>query len=170
MGTSPVSNTRRLPGQSVQEEAERWSRGAEGERKVGAILETLGPGWHVLHDVSLGRGNIDHVLVGPGGVFSIETKSNPGHIPLAEIDPHMIRQAYAEKKVLEKVSGLDVRALLVFSQAFLVGSPPAHVRGVTVLPARMLVDVLHRQRPIFSEAEAAAIGETLRLALEVDAA
>src|ERR1700744_5161811 len=48
--------------------AERWERGAAGERKVGATLEGLGDDWHVLHDIYLGRGNIDHVVVGPGGV------------------------------------------------------------------------------------------------------
>jgi hypothetical protein len=148
----------------------RWRRGAEGERKVGAVLEGLGPGWHVLHDVSLGRGNIDHVLVGPAGVFTIETKSHRGNFRIDHLDPHMISQAYAEKKILEKVSGLRVTPLLVFSRAFLVESPVAHVRGVTVLPARMLAGHLRRQRPVLGEAEAAEIGETLRLALEVDAA
>jgi hypothetical protein len=31
--------------------ADRWGRGVGGERKVGAILEGLGPEWHVLHGV-----------------------------------------------------------------------------------------------------------------------
>jgi hypothetical protein len=221
MGTSPVSEPRRRPGQFVQEQANdliftlvlivvvaaailalafllglrglplaivalaailvmvvadrlyepeigRWARGAQGERKVGAILDTLGPQWHALHDVSLGRGNIDHVLVGPGGAFTVETKSHRGRIALDRLDPHMIGQAYAEKKVLETVTGLRVQPLLVFSDAYLVGSVPAHRRGVTILPARMLTGYLERRRPVFSEAEAAEVGEALRLALEVD--
>jgi hypothetical protein len=32
----------------------------------------------------------------------------------------MLEQAYAEKKLLETVTGLDVQPLLVFSQAWLV--------------------------------------------------
>jgi hypothetical protein len=147
----------------------RWSRGAAGERKVGAILDGLGADWHVLHDVSFGRGNIDHVLVGPGGAFTVETKSHRGDIRIDRIDAHMVNQAYAEKKVLETVSGLRVQPLLVFSEAYLVGSVPAHIRGVTVLPARMLAGFLHRRRPVFDHAEAAEVGEALRLALEVDA-
>jgi hypothetical protein len=147
----------------------RWSRGAAGERKVGAILDGLGPDWHVLHDVSLGRGNIDHVLVGPGGAFTVETKANRGQIRTDRLDPHMVSQAYAEKKKLEKVSGLHVEALLVFSDAYLVGSVPSRLGGVTVLPARMLAGFLDRRRPVLSDTEAAEIGETLRLALEVDA-
>jgi hypothetical protein len=102
--------------------AERAARGAEGERKVGAILEGLGPDWHVLHGVWLGHGDIDHVLVGPGGAFTIETEANRGRIPVDRIDERMLNQAYAESKLLAKVSGLEVHPLLVFSEAYLVGS------------------------------------------------
>jgi hypothetical protein len=150
--------------------ADRAARGAEGERKVGAILENLGPDWHVLHGVWLGQGDIDHVLVGPGGTFTIETKANQGHIPLDHIDDRMLNQAYAESKVLAKVSGLEVEPLLVFSEAYLIGSPPAHRRGVTVLPARMLAGYLERQRPELTTDEVTEIADCLRLALEVDAA
>jgi hypothetical protein len=155
---------------AVEPRAGRWARGAAGERKVGAILEDLGPDWHVLHGVRLGRGDIDHVLVGPGGTFTIETKSHRGRIPIERIDERMLRQAYAESKVLETVSGLEVEPLLVFSAAWLVGSVPAHRRGVTVLPARMLAGHLARRRPKLSTEAANEIAARLRLALEVDAA
>ena len=149
--------------------ADRAARGAEGERKVGAILEDLGPEWHVLHGAWLGHGDIDHVLVGPGGTFTVETKSNRGQIPVADIRVQMLNQAYAESKILEKVSGLSVTPLLVFSEAYLAGSVPAHRHGVTVLPARMLADFIKRRRPKLSPDEVTEIAECLRLALEVDA-
>jgi hypothetical protein len=150
--------------------ADRAARGAEGERKVGAILEDLAPDWHVLHGVWLGHGDIDHVLVGPGGTFTVETKANRGHIPLDNIHERMLNQAYAESKILAKVSGLEVTPLLVFSEAFLVGNPPVRRHGVTVLPARMLAWYLGRRRPKFTSVEVSEIAERLRLALEVDAA
>lgn len=58
--------------------------GMEGERAVGQFLERMRKqGYEVFHDV-LGEGfNIDHVLIGSAGVFTIETKtwskSNNGH-------------------------------------------------------------------------------------------
>jgi hypothetical protein len=58
-----------------------WRVGADGEEGVGARLEKLRRhGWHVLHAVPVGeRGSdIDHVLVGPGGVYTINTKNHPG--------------------------------------------------------------------------------------------
>ena len=125
-------------------QADRWLRGAEGERAVGAVLAQLeDEGWRALHDISLGRGNVDHVLVGPGGIFTIETKSHPGPIGIDRIDPKMLKQAYAEKKLLERITGFEVQPLLVFSRAYIVGDVPAHRRGVTVLPARMLRTTSH---------------------------
>jgi hypothetical protein len=63
---------------------------------------------------------------------------------------------------------MEVQALLVFSEARLVGSVPARREGVTVLPARMLAWYLGRRRPLMSVEDAAEVGEALRLALEVD--
>jgi hypothetical protein len=154
----------------IEPAAGRWARGAAGERKVGEILEGLGPEWHVIHGVFLGRGDIDHVLVGPPGTFTVETKAHRGRISVARIRERMLSQAYAESKVLAKVSGLDVKPLLVFSNAWLVGSVPAFRRGVTVLPARMLAGYLVRRHPRLSPAEVTEIAERLRLALEIDAA
>jgi len=129
-------------------QADRWLRGAEGEKAVGAICAELeADGWHAIHDVSLGHGNVDHILIGPGGIFSIETKSHRGRINVDRIDRRMLKQAYAEKKLLERITGLDVQPLLVFSQAYLVGSVPAQRKGVTILPARMLEYYFSRRRP-----------------------
>jgi hypothetical protein len=58
-----------------------WRVGADGEETVGARLEKLiAHGWHVLHAVPVGTkgSDIDHVLVGPGGVYTLNTKTHPG--------------------------------------------------------------------------------------------
>jgi hypothetical protein len=49
---------------------------SEGEKVVGQYLEGLrAKGYRVFHDV-VGTGfNVDHVLIGPAGVFTIETKT-----------------------------------------------------------------------------------------------
>src|SRR5262252_8132410 len=53
----------------------RRDLGAGGEEYVGAILGSLDEHWSVIHDATVGPGNIDHIVVGPGGVFAIETKA-----------------------------------------------------------------------------------------------
>ncbi len=78
-----------------------------------------------------------------------------------------MKQAYAEDKLIEQITGMDVQGLLVFSEAYLVGSVPARRKGVTVLPARMLDWYISRRRPVMSVEEAEALHR--RLALAVDA-
>ena len=119
-------------------------------------------------EISLGRGNVDHIVVGQGGIFTIETKSHRGRISLARLDRRWLKQAYAERKLIEQITGMKVEALLTFSEAWLVGKVPAQLEGVTVLPARMLAWYLSRRRPVMSAQETAEIGEALCLALEAD--
>src|SRR3954464_10379487 len=102
----PVSGDRgdRRPGQSArdkaQEERERrraqqaagepvtadprpWDEGAKGQEEVGLELLRLPAGeWLVLHDIPVGHhgANIDHLVVGPGGVFSLNTKRLGGAV------------------------------------------------------------------------------------------
>jgi hypothetical protein len=51
-------------------------QGLEGERVVGQFLERLREqGFQVFHDVVGDGFNVDHVLIGPAGVLTIETKT-----------------------------------------------------------------------------------------------
>jgi len=53
-----------------------YSLGFDGERFVGEELTRLiAQGFEVYHDVPFDGFNIDHVLVGPRGVFAVETKT-----------------------------------------------------------------------------------------------
>lgn len=52
-----------------------YKLGLKGEQIVGnQLMELLRHGCHVFHDVPMDYENIDHVVVGPSGVFTIETK------------------------------------------------------------------------------------------------
>jgi hypothetical protein len=61
-----------------------WNTGAEGERLTARQLAQLEPdGFVILHDRRLPgswRANIDHVVIGPPGVFVVETKSLSGKV------------------------------------------------------------------------------------------
>jgi hypothetical protein len=60
----------------MQTAATSWQVGAKGERIVGARLDRLKrDGWGVLASVELRSGaDIDHIVIGPPGVFTINTK------------------------------------------------------------------------------------------------
>ncbi|MEU3364510.1 nuclease-related domain-containing protein [Streptomyces pseudogriseolus] len=60
-------------------DGDSWRKGMTGERRVGAELDRLRRhGWRVLHSVPLPRHvDLDHLLMGPGGVFTVNTKNHP---------------------------------------------------------------------------------------------
>jgi hypothetical protein len=68
----------------VHTDERAWRLGASGEELVGRLLQKLiakrDPRWQVLHSIRVGtRGSdIDHLVIGPGGVFSLNTKHHPG--------------------------------------------------------------------------------------------
>ncbi len=51
-----------------------WMQGVWGEWDTEDVLDTLGVGWVVEHDIERPRGNWDHVAVSRAGVFLIDTK------------------------------------------------------------------------------------------------
>lgn len=69
----------------VHTDERAWRRGADGEERMGRILERLPRGWHVFHDLTIGsRGaNIDHLVIGPAGVFTVNTKNLAGSVWVA---------------------------------------------------------------------------------------
>ena len=51
-------------------------QGREGEKAVGQYLDRLrGEGYQIFHDLVADGFNLDHVLVGPSGVYAVETKT-----------------------------------------------------------------------------------------------
>lgn len=65
-----------------------WSAGAVGEERVADALMGLEQlGWVIMHDVAWPgrpRANLDHVLIGPGGVLIVDTKNWSGTVT---VDP-----------------------------------------------------------------------------------
>jgi hypothetical protein len=129
---------------------ERRDRGATGEEHVGRLLDQLGGrGWGVIHDASFGNGNVDHIVVGPPGVFTVETKSHPGPIRVSRVHGAVLSQARAQSAAVGRVTGLQPEPMIVYSRAW-VDRPGARRRGVRIVPARTLVSYLERQHEALS--------------------
>ena len=66
----------------VHTDERAWRIGADGEEKVAAQLAKVAkkdPRWRFLHAIPVGdRGSdIDHLIIGPGGVFTVNAKNHP---------------------------------------------------------------------------------------------
>jgi hypothetical protein len=84
-------------------------RGIHGEERVAALLAQLEPeGYRALHGLDIGRGDADHVLVGPTGVFVIETKEWQGRFY-----PRRGRLMFNQRAADEVVSQVTTAALAV---------------------------------------------------------
>lgn len=148
-----------------------WIQGAEGEKLVGSrIEEALPEHWHALHSVPVGSENsdIDHLVIGLNGVFSINTKNHPGsRIICAENrvkiqgKSHSKNQPYATKsryeaqraaKILTDACGfkVSVQGLVVYiAQEVDIMSNPKDGK-VVHLPAEALIGWLLKQNQIIT--------------------
>ena len=151
-----------------------WYKGALGEIAVGRILEGLGPEWLVLHAVPVGTGSsdIDHVLVGPAGVFTLNTKNHAGQnvwlgeraLLVAGQRTHHLRHARHEAsraaRRLSAAVGEPVRVtpviVLVQPKELTVRQRPA---GVEVLTDQKLLRWLRRRRAVLTAGQVARLGE-----------
>jgi hypothetical protein len=64
-----------------------WQTGAEGELRTGRLLEPLtAEGFRILHDRKIpgSRANIDHIVIGPPGIYVVETKSLGGSLQIRD--------------------------------------------------------------------------------------
>lgn len=161
----------------VDEEVISWYRGVIGERQVGSILALLDNRHTVLHSVPVGSGSsdIDHVVIGPAGAFTINTKYSPGKkvwsagygLYVDGHKQHYVRNSVAEAKraadLLSAASGLTVpvTALIVFvdpgpfTRKAPAGGGPDDPE-VRVVSDRGLSDVFGG-RPVFNKEQVARI-------------
>jgi len=161
----------------VSPETSAWRRGAAGERRTARQLRHLEPrGWVVLHDLAIpgSAANIDHLLIGPGGVVMIDSKQYRGRLRL---DPsgllwhgrHLLtmtlRAARWEADQADEVLGIadvDVAAIVAVHGAS-VPWGRLLVSGVTVAPASRVPDLLRALPPVLSAEQVAWLADRARL-------
>jgi hypothetical protein len=119
-----------------------WYKGALGEIAVGRLLERLGPEWAVLHAVPVGAGtsDIDHVLIGPAGVFTLNTKNHAGQS--VWVAGRTLMVAGKKQRHLYNASYEATRAAKLLTRKV---NEPVEVTGVVVVVAPKSLTV--RERP-----------------------
>lgn len=134
---------------------ESYFKGARGEEHVASVLETLPTGWHVFHDFAAGSDHVDHVVVGPAGVYAVETKNWNGRVTMEENellvggvlpDRSPLQQTRHESESVREAlkragwEGTVTPVLCMASNTCEV--PQSEVRHVAVLNAAVVVDWL----------------------------
>ena len=63
---------------------ENYELGTEGEKRVAKILGKLPDDYYVINGLSTDRGDLDHVVIGPTGVFVVDAKHWRGVVSSAD--------------------------------------------------------------------------------------
>ena len=142
-----------------------WYLGAKGEQAVGSLLETLPPEWTVFHALPVGArdSDIDHVVVGPAGIFTINSKHHRGTsvwvagstVMVAGRETRYVRDAEFEaarvtrlvKHRMPRIAPAHPVVALVDPQPLTIRERPANV---TVIDARRLPGWLLSLPPVLA--------------------
>jgi len=163
----------------------------DGETVVGQFLERLhANGYQTFHDVLGEHFNIDHILIGPGGVYTVETKTRSKRSGNPKItfdgealavdgypEPGIVTQARAQahwlQHLLHESTGrrISVHPIVVFPGWF-VEQTPASLRSIWILEPKAIPAFLESAPEVLSvdESKMACLhlsrwirnGETLR--------
>jgi hypothetical protein len=152
------------------EQARTWHRGAHGERHTARLLDRLTrDGYVVFHDLAVpdSPANVDHLVIGPSGVFVIDSKQWTGsvhqgadglawhnHYPL----DRTLETVRWEAETLGRLLGTRTAALLCVHGAHVQGGG-LHAQGVAIVPAHLLRSALGYDR-VLSDADVDLLAST----------
>jgi hypothetical protein len=158
-------------------ESQPWYQGALGELEVARVLAHLGPDWSAIHAIPVGTkgSDIDHLAIGPGGVFTINAKHHQGMkvwvggkrlLVNGQRTDHLRNAAFEASraaKLLTAAAGsrVDVSPIvaIVGAQSITVRAQPAHI---LVLSSTRLARWLKRRPAILSPDEVARLNRLAR--------
>jgi hypothetical protein len=153
------------------EQARTWRRGAHGERHTAHQLDRLTcDGYVVLHDLAVPgntSANVDHLVIGPTGVFVIDSKQWTGNVHqsadgLAWHHHYRLDRTLAtvrwEAEAVGRLLGTRIHPLLCVHGAHVQGDG-LHAQGVAIVPASQLRSALGHDR-LLSDAEVELLATT----------
>ncbi|WP_020144612.1 nuclease-related domain-containing protein [Terracoccus sp. 273MFTsu3.1] len=150
----------RAQAEALEAQAGAWAAGADGERRVAAALHALPPTWHVHHDRLLRPGraqtNLDHVVIGPSGVYLVDTKNWAGGTSVHEgnLWQHASSSSAKGRELdsvarfageMERTLGLPVVPVIALAGGHSASFPSQRVRGVEIIPVSGLIAWLQAQ-------------------------
>jgi hypothetical protein len=153
------------------EQARAWQRGAHGERHTARLLDRLTrDGFVVFHDLAVPgntSANVDHLVIGPTGVFVIDSKQWTGSVHQGgdglawhnhyRLD-RTLETARWEAETLGRLLGTRIAALLCVHGAHVHGGG-MDTRGVAIVSAHLLRGALGYDR-VLSDADVELLATT----------
>jgi hypothetical protein len=157
-------------------EAVAWRRGAAGERRTARLLGPLErQGWVVLHDLAVpgSRANLDHLVIGPGGVFVIDSKQYRGRLQLDPtgrlwhgrypLGPTLRAVEFEADQAAQVLADPQVVVPIVAVHGAQVPWGKVVMDGVPVVPARRLPSMLRELPAVLGPERVADLADQARV-------
>lgn len=165
LGVSPLTVTARA-----------HYRDAIAELEVGETLATLGAHWDVLHDVPVGPDGLDHLVIGPAGVYAVRTVMARGLQVVVTGDSVSVGGSVAELASIVRDDARDVEEALGLASAsqltvkpvlvmvgprrLTIATPPHHV---AVVQSAILRSTIVNAANALTGSEVAALSDLAEL-------
>jgi hypothetical protein len=156
-------------------QARAWQRGATGKRHTARLLDRLGrDGYVSFHDLAMpdSPANLDHLVVGPSGVFVIDSEQWTGQVHqsadgLVWHDHYRLDRTLAtvrwQAETLGRLLGVPVAPLICVHGAH-IQHGGLRAQGVAVVPATRLRSTLGHDQ-VLSEVDVERLAATARMRL-----
>ena len=157
-------------------DAVAWRRGAEGERRTARLLDPLERhGWAVLHDLAVpgSRANIDHLVIGPGGVFVIDSKHYRGRLQLDgsgqlwhgryPLAPALHAVSFEADQAARVLTDSDVVVPIMAVHGTQISQGKVVMDGVPVVAARRLPSMLRQLPAVLGPERVAVLADQARI-------
>ena len=136
---------------NVNTDERSFRKGSKGEEDVGRRLRALGPEWHVLHAIQVNEKgtDIDHLVIGPPGVFSLNTKNHLNASVWVAENVVMVNGQKVPYLCNSRSEGLRSSKVLTGTCGFPVVVQPVLVvmaKSLTIKGRPLDVDVVARKR------------------------
>jgi hypothetical protein len=154
-----------------------WRRGAAGERRTARLLGPLERhGWAVLHDLAVpgSRANIDHLVIGPGGICVVDSKQYRGRLQLdpsgrlwhgrSPLAPTLRAVGFEADQAAQVLPDPGVAVLpIVAVHGAQVPWGKVVTEGVPVVPARRLPCMLRQLPAVLGPERVAGLADQARV-------
>jgi hypothetical protein len=153
-----------------------WRRGAAGERRTARLLSPLErQGWVVLHDLAVpgSPANLDHLVIGPGGVFVVDSKHYRGRLRLdpsgrlwhgrSPLAPTLRAVSLEADRAAQVLADPQVVVPIVAVHGVQVPWGKAVTHGVPVVAARRLPSMLRALPAVLAPERVADLADRARI-------
>lgn len=118
-----------------EQERLSYRKGAIGETIIGLVLDGFPDSFRVIHDLTTPFGNVDHVVIGPTGVFLIDTKNWRGIVSSDGNGELLVNNKPTNKP---EIKNFTARIMNIKDKIRVLSGHEPYIQGIFAFPSAFL--------------------------------